>query len=122
LSFNPDYNLVIGLVDKLENRVEPGFYYPHELVEVEALHIPEFAEMYHRYTTLELNCALKCFFLGYAMEAYRPDVLFFLDSDILIFDSFNFLEEQFEEYSILLTPHITEPYPDDKQRPQKRKF
>ena len=88
LSFNPDYKLVIGLVDKLENRLEPGSYYPHDLVEVEALDIPEFAEMHRRYTTLELNCALKCFFLHYTFESYKPDILFFLDSDILVFDSF----------------------------------
>jgi hypothetical protein len=122
LSFNPEYKLVIGLVDKLENRVDPGFYYPHHLVEVEALHIPEFAEMYHRYTTLELNCALKCFFLQYALDAYRPDILFFLDSDILVFDSFKFFEERLVDHSILLTPHITEPYPEDKHRPQEKEI
>lgn len=122
LSFNPDYKLLIGLVDKLDNRVDPGFYYPHDLVEVEALHIPEFAEMYHRYTTLELNCALKCFFLHYAIDAYRPTILFFLDSDILAFDSFKFLEEQLIDHSILITPHITEPYPDDKHRPQEKEI
>jgi len=122
LSFNPGYKLVIGLVDKLENRVDPGFYYPHDLVEVEALHIPEFAEMFHRYTTLELNCALKCFFLRYALEAYQPDILFFLDSDILVFDSFKFFEEQLADHSILLTPHITKPYPEDTHRPQEKEI
>jgi hypothetical protein len=122
LSFNPDYELVIGLVDKLENRVDPGFYYPLDLVEVEALGIPEFAEMYHRYTTLELNCALKCFFLHYALQAYQPDILFFLDSDILVFDSFKFLEEQLIDHSILITPHITEPYPNDKHKPQEKEI
>jgi hypothetical protein len=122
LSFNPEYKLVIGLVDKLDNRVEAGFYFPHDLVEVAALHIPEFAEMYHRYTTLELNCALKCFFLHYALETYQPDMLFFLDSDILVFDSFKFIEEQLVNNSILLTPHITEPYPDDKYRPQEKEI
>jgi len=122
LSFNPGYKLMIGLVDKLDNRVDPGFYYPHELVEVGALHISEFAEMYQRYTTLELNCALKCFFLHYAIETCQPDILFFLDSDILVFDSFMFLEEQLSDHSILITPHITEPYPDDQRRPQEKEI
>jgi len=122
LSFSTDYKLVIGLVDKLENRVNPRFYYPHDLVEVEALQIPEFAEMYHRYTTLELNCALKCFFLHYVLESYQPEMLFFFDSDILVFDSFTFFEEQLVNNSILLTPHITEPYPDDKHRPQEKEI
>ena len=122
LSFNSDYKLTIGLVDKLENRVEPSFYYPHEVVEVEALRIPEFAEMHQRYSTLELNCALKCFFLHYVLETYQPDILFFLDSDILVFDSFKCLEEHLKEYSILLTPHITEPYPEDRLRPQEKEI
>jgi hypothetical protein len=122
LSFNPDYKLVIGLVDKLDNRVEPGFYFPHDLVEVEALQIPEFGEMYQRYTTLELNCALKSFFLHYTLETYQPDILFFLDSDVLVFDSFTFLETKLIDNSILLTPHITEPYPNDKHRPQEKEI
>jgi hypothetical protein len=122
LLFNPGYKLMIGLVDKLDNRVDPGFYYPHHLVEVDALHISEFAEMYHRYTTLELNCALKCFFLHYALGTYQPDILFFLDSDILVFDSFKFLEEQLIDHSILISPHITEPYPNDKHRPQEKEI
>lgn len=120
LTFNPGYKLMIGLVDKLQNRVDPGFYYPHDLVEVDALRVPQFGEMYQRYTTLELNCALKCFFLQYALDSYKPDMLFFLDSDILIFDSLSFLEQQLLEYSILVTPHITVPYPDDKSRPREK--
>lgn len=120
LSFNADYKLLIGLVDKLDNRVQPGFYYPHDIVEVEALHIAEFREMYQRYTTLELNCALKSFFIDYALNVYQPEILFFLDSDILIFDSFKFLEDQLVDHSILITPHITEPYPTDKLRPQEK--
>lgn len=120
LSFNPEFKLVIGLVDKLQNRIQPGFYYPHDLVEVEALQIPRFDEMVRRYTTLELNCALKCFFVQYALNAYQPGILFFLDSDILIFDSFGVLENELTTQSILITPHITKPYPDDQLRPQEK--
>jgi hypothetical protein len=122
LAFNPDYKLLIGLVDKLEGRVQPEFYHPHDLIEAEALHIPEFEEMCQRYTTLELNCALKSFFVSHALNVLKADVVFFLDTDILLFDPFKFLEEELTHHSILLTPHITKPFPNDNLRPQEKEI
>ena len=120
LKHNPDYTLLIGLVDKLNGRVQPGYYHPHELIEAESLHIPEFREMCQRYTALELICALKSFFLQFALDTYKPEVLYFLDCDIMIFDSFRVLEEELNDHSILLSPHITTPFPRDNLRPEEK--
>lgn len=120
IKHNPDYTLMIGLVDKLEGRVTPDYYYPYQIVEAESLQIPQFGEMFKRYTTLELNCALKSFFVQYALDTHQPDIIFFLDTDILVFDPFQFLEQELLTHSILITPHITKPFPQDDLKPQEK--
>ncbi|MEI9911171.1 MAG: hypothetical protein WDO71_16780 [Bacteroidota bacterium] len=72
IKYAPDYTLVIGLVDKLEGRIPADYFTPHSLVEAHELNIPQFDEMYKRYTTLELNCALKSFFTSHILKNYRP--------------------------------------------------
>jgi len=119
LKFAPDYKLVIGLVDKLAGRVSEDYFVPHTVVEVHKLNIPQFREMYERYTTLELNCALKSFFTAYVLQNFKPDKFIFMDSDMLLFDALHFIEEQMDTASILITPHITQPFPDDSYSPRE---
>jgi hypothetical protein len=122
LRYNSGYKLVIGLADKLDGRVPAGYYYPHELIEARELNIPQFDEMIKRYTLLELSCALKYFFTGYCLKKYNAKKIVFFDSDIAVFDSLHFIEDQLEEFSILITPHITSPYPDDSKRPVEKEM
>jgi hypothetical protein len=122
LKYNPGYKLIIGLADKLDGRVAPAYYQPHELIEASELSIPRFGEMVKQYSLLELSCALKYFFVDFAMKKYNSEKIIFLDSDILVFDSFGFLENELEQFSILVSPHIATPYPDDNKRPIEREM
>jgi hypothetical protein len=118
--YNPSYKLMIGLADKLPEGMSKDAFSPFEIVEVHDLNIPQFNEMYERYNTFELNCALKSFFLAYAMEQYRPDHLIFMDSDMLAFASMTPVNELLNPHSILLTPHIFSPFPMDGNKPKER--
>jgi hypothetical protein len=120
LKYNPDYKLVIGLVDKIDERIKNTYWHPHQLIEVQELNIPQFEEMYKRYTTLELVCALKSFFTDHLLEKFNPSLLIFLDCDIMIFDSLAPIEYESTMSSILLTPHITQPFPADDRRPREK--
>jgi len=122
LKYNPEYKLVIGLVDKLDGRIPGTYYYPYELIEAHDLNIPQFAEMVHRYTLLELSCALKYFFVDYCVKKYDAGKVIFLDSDVLVFDSLEPIERRLDEFSILITPHITTSYPDDGKRPVEKEL
>lgn len=122
LKYNPGYKLIIGLADNLDRRVADAYYHPHELIEAGELNIPQFGEMVKRYSLLELSCALKYFFVDHVITKYNSEKIIFLDSDILVFDSLGFLENELEEFSILLTPHISTPYPDDNKRPIEREM
>lgn len=120
LQYAPDYKLVIGLVDKLEGRIPYDYYAPHQLIEAQELNIPYFDEMCRQYNVLELNCALKSFFTAHVLEQFAPDTFIFLDSDMLLFDSLKAVEEELAGASILLTPHILSPFPDDNNNPKEK--
>jgi lipopolysaccharide biosynthesis glycosyltransferase len=122
LRFNPDYKLVIGLVDKLQERKPANYYAPHDMVEAHELGIPQFTEMQKRYDVFELNCALKAFFVMHAVEKYAADKVIFLDTDMLVFDSLQYLEDELDKNSILLTPHILSPFKADGKRPFEREM
>lgn len=103
---NPDYHFVIGLVDRLPPRVRPEFWQPYELIPVEDLGIDDFAEMVARYDVVELNTAVKPFYIDYL---YRRDpsvdAVIYLDPDILIYSSLSALDETLRTHSIVVTPH-----------------
>lgn len=122
LQHNPGYKLMIGLVDKLDGRVGGDYYAPYDLVEAQELNIPAFQQMCEAYDVFELNCALKVFFEAYALEKYKADKVIFLDSDMLVFDSLRFIEEELDKKSILLTPHILTPFKKDGKRPFEREM
>lgn len=122
LQHNPDYKLLIGLVDKLQERISSNYYSPHELIEAHELGIPEFNEMQKKYNIFELNCALKVFFVIYAFKKYNADKIIFLDSDILVFASLRYIEDELDKNSILLTPHILTPFKADGKRPFEREM
>lgn len=119
LQYNPSYKLIIGLADKMPAGISKESFLPYEIVEVHELNIPQFNEMYERYNTFELNCALKSFFLAHAMQR-QPDHLLFMDSDMLAFESMAPINELLNSHSILLTPHILSPFPVDNHKPQER--
>lgn len=120
LKFNADYKLVIGLVDKLNGRIDSNYWKPHDLIEVHELGIPQFEKMYKQYTTLELVCAVKSFYTDHLFKKYDPARVIFMDCDILIFDSLSYIESELNNFSILLTPHITQPFPNDGRKPEEK--
>ena len=120
VKYNPGYKLIIGLVDKLEGKIDSDYWEPHELIEVHELNIPEFKKMYMQYTTLELVCAVKSFYTDHLFGLYNPAQVIFLDSDIMIFDSLGYLESELNNFSILLTAHITRPFPNDGRKPVEK--
>jgi hypothetical protein len=92
---NPDYHFVIGLVDRLPKEVDAQYWHPYELNPVEELAIPCFEEMERKYNLVELNTAVKPFYMEYL---YRRDSavsgVIYLDPDIQVFARFNKVEEK----------------------------
>lgn len=103
---NPDYHFVIGLVDRVPAELEASYWYPYDLIPVEKLNISGFDKMADDYNVVELNTAVKPFYIDYL---YRRDAtieaVIYLDPDILVFSSFDSLASKLKAYSIILTPH-----------------
>ena len=109
----PTYKFIIGLVD----RKQESFNYskiPYEIIEVEQIGIPYFEEMRMRYNIIELNTACKPFFYQYFFKAINPRTIIYLDPDIEVFAPFKELEEELASSDIVITPHFTTPFYDDK--------
>jgi hypothetical protein len=114
---NPAYKVIIGLVDKISGEIDPTFFYPHEILLVEELNIPVFDEMKEKYSLLGLTCALKSYYGSFLLEKYAPGKLVYIDTDIFVFDSFEYIDKVLDTFSIIVSPHIRSPYPEDDKRP-----
>ncbi|MDP1844144.1 MAG: hypothetical protein Q8K64_12035 [Sediminibacterium sp.] len=120
IRYNPGYEIIIALVDKVDGRFDPAAFLPYTLIETGNLGIDSFDEMAGQYSVIELNCAMKAFVAQYIMKKFAPELLLYLDSDILIFNTFNDVEQQMLNYNILITPHFISPYPDTNLLPKER--
>ena len=109
---HPGMPFFLLLVDRNGGAIDPA-QEPFELIGVEDLGIPRFAEMAFRYNVLELNTAVKPFFLEYLFDARGLTDLVYLDPDILVLDRLTPVFDLLESHSVVLTPHITAPYDDD---------
>ncbi len=111
---NPDVDFFIGLVDDIEasginSKDLPNFNY----LELSKIGINGLSEMCDRYEITELNTAVKPFFMQYLYQQYpNAQYVIYFDPDIEIFDSIAPIEEQLQQYNVVLTPHITQPYGD----------
>ncbi|GAB2619720.1 hypothetical protein GCM10027035_14920 [Emticicia sediminis] len=113
---NPGFEYIIGLVDKLETKdIDKSKLPDYQLLEVDKINIPDFEGMCDRYDITELNTAVKPYYFDYFLKN-RPEItnIVYFDPDIIVFDKLTHLENNLEKYNIVVTPHITTPYNDDK--------
>jgi glycosyltransferase involved in cell wall biosynthesis len=109
--------IFVLLVDAVE-----GYFMPEDegftLIEIEALRdtIPDFDRFCFQYTILELNTAVKPYFLEYLFKKYHLKKLIYFDPDIHITSNLAGLSCLLDDYSIVLTPHLTGPI-DDNYKP-----
>lgn len=121
---NPDYELVIGLCDKIEGSGVDKAKLSHlNIIEVHAIGIKGFKEMCDRYDITELNTAVKPFYIDYFFKT-RPDLesVIYFDPDIEIFDKLTGIERGLIEHNIILTPHFYTPIFDNHSRTEQQMF
>ena len=102
---NPDYELVIGLVDELPIM---DFLVPYKIIPISALNLSNLQELSNKYSVIELVCACKPIFGLYLLDLY-PDLenVIYLDTDINVYQKLTQIEENLENFDITITPHIT---------------
>ena len=110
--FHPDIPFFVLLVDRVD-----GYFQPERerfvLVGMNELDIPDMESFCFKYNILELNTAVKPYFLSHLSDKYSVKKLIYFDPDILITEKVSHLFELLDTYSIILIPHITEPIEDN---------
>jgi GT2 family glycosyltransferase/glycosyltransferase involved in cell wall biosynthesis len=117
---NPAARLHVFILDDPNRSIapEPSF----EIIRAEDLPFDPPSDLYTMaaiYDVTELATAVKPWVFGHFFDRGAPAVIY-LDPDIEVFDSLGPLEPLTRKYGIVLTPHITEPLPQDGKRPDER--
>lgn len=105
------------LIDDFDGYIDPDVE-PFEILTPAQIGCVEFEEMALRYDVLELSTAVKPWLLRYLLTGDR-DTITYLDPDICIYGSLERLDELARLHRVVVTPHNTEPLPDDGERPNQ---
>jgi hypothetical protein len=115
---NPDYELIIGLVDNL-----PVFDFeiPYKIIPISEIQPVNLSGFKGVYTVFELTMTCKSIFGLYLFEKY-PELenLLYCDADLWFMDRFQSVEKSLENYDIVMTPHISRPIDLTKEWNEKQ--
>lgn len=117
-TYHPDIPFFVLLADREDGCIDPSRE-PFELVHLDQLLIPNLNRFCFQYTILELNTAVKPYFLSYLFAEYGFRHLLYFDPDILILNELEPLFALLNQYAIVVTPHLTEPLPQDGFKPDE---
>jgi hypothetical protein len=120
LKYNPDYTFFVGLADEITEGLDLNGFEFSNFIPLSKLQLPNHEQLVSQYNIFELSCALKSFFAEYLASEYTPNIIFYFDTDICVYDNFSAIEELLESNSILLTPHFLSPPPRDGKFPLER--
>ncbi|MBT1071754.1 hypothetical protein [Pelotalea chapellei] len=107
--YHDDVDLHLVLADESEGQLE-GSAEPFEIIEARSLGIPDFQRMAFRYDIVEFNTAVKPFAFRFFLQKGYKKVIYF-DPDILLYHGLQDLFRLLDQYSIIVTPHMTVPLP-----------
>src|SRR5688572_23769768 len=106
LAHHPGSPFFVLLVDRIDSHFEPESEKFH-LTGIDALDIPDLSRFCFQYTILELNTAVKPYFLSHLLDKYGFKKLIYFDPDIIITENLSELSTLLDQHSIILTPHLT---------------
>jgi lipopolysaccharide biosynthesis glycosyltransferase len=116
LEHHPEARRFVLLADKIDGCFDPSGE-PFEVVEACELGIRDFASFTFKYKIMEFNTAVKPYFFDYLFSHHGFGKIVYLDPDIYVFRPLTRIFRLLEENSIVLTPHITQPIPEDSHEP-----
>ncbi|RUS44225.1 group 1 glycosyl transferase [Cohnella sp. AR92] len=119
LQHHPSGKAFVLLTDEGEGHVNDQGE-PFEWISVRDIGLPDANALRFRYTLLEFNTAVKPFLMDYLIRQRGADKLVYFDPDILILQRMDELFRLMDRTSIVLTPHILAPMPDDRLYPSEK--
>src|SRR5690554_4432392 len=106
LKHNKETSFYIILADR-----KPNFINDEAIIEVEEIGIDSeiFKTLLTEYNIIEFNTAIKPFAFDFLVKSRKSNNIVYLDPDILVFQSFERLFIELNDYNFMLTPHILNP-------------
>ncbi len=120
LARHPEGKVCVLIVD----RPQPGHHYedePFAVTFADQLGIPGFPHVAFRYSIVELNTAVKPWFLLHLHRTLGLDRVCYFDPDILVLGDLGELYERLGRADAVLTPHLTAPI-EDRAVPNEREI
>jgi hypothetical protein len=114
---HPDGRCWVLVIDDYEGYLDPQTE-PFTILTPAQVGCDEFHEMALRYDVLEVSTAVKPWLLRHLLREGAPAITY-LDPDICIYSSLQVLEDLAQAHQLVLTPHNSEPLPDDGERPSQ---
>lgn len=104
---HPEWEQFVLLADELQGEFDPAAE-PFEIVPVQELAIPNKQQFFYRYTILELNTAVKPWFLEWLFEKRGVERVVYLDPDIYVYQPMREVVSLLDGGAFMvLTPHLT---------------
>ncbi|NYT58695.1 hypothetical protein H0A65_07125 [Alcaligenaceae bacterium] len=119
LAHEPDSHRVLVLVEREweSGRLQAlGQMLNCEVLHMNQLTLPDATRMAFQYDVTELNTAVKPFVFQ-DLFGRGNDTVIYLDPDIKVYQPLSELWAVLDEHEAVVTPHITEPLPDDGLAP-----
>lgn len=109
---NAGYKIFLGYIGadyRQKKEIFPGIAV--DWIHYKCLEVPELSEMEKRYRPNELCFSLKPFFAKFILSRY-PEVnkIFYLDGDVIVFNSFDILFHKLDDGDILFSAHSSTPF------------
>lgn len=110
---HPEFALFICLVDEGEGfEVEEKDDF--KIVRIRDINLPNFMDMRIRYDVMELNTAVKPFFIEWIYNQTNVDKVIYFDPDLFLYKPINHILDPLNAgSSVVLTPHVNRPIEDD---------
>jgi hypothetical protein len=115
LKHHPGTKTFVLLADKIDGYFDPS-QEAFEVVEADQLGIKDFDSFSFKYNIMEFNTAVKPFFFETLFAKGFKSVVY-LDPDILVFKPLDEILTALDRRSIILTPHMMTPIPEDGKFP-----
>lgn len=110
-ALHPDVPIVVLLADRVDGYFDPAGE-NFEVIEIDALEIPQLRQFCFKYSPFLLNTAVKPWLLGQLLARPGWQKVLYLDADVLVLDHLDGLAALLDRFAILLTPHLTAPSSD----------
>ena len=91
------------------------------IFQADGLGIAKWKRFAFQYTPFELSCALKPFAMSHVLS-HGYDEVVYLDGDMRLFSRLDAVWQLLDDKSIVLTPHLISPFPQDGGRPGEDLF